>query len=288
MSRSIAEIYAALVAEKQSAEHLSGLAPEMDNAQTLLSDLTSQSRVARWRLFLFVVATGIWTLEKLWDQFREEVDAIAAGSTLGTLPWYVERIRAFQYGHDLELINGTYGYAEDDATARIVARAAGVEAGGVIILKTARLVDGQTEALSTLQREALETYVNAIKMAGSVVNLVSQDADLLRLTMTVYYDPLVMSPDGSLILEDSVYPVHDAVSEYLSALPFNAQLRRTAIVDAVQQAMGVKDVIVDNAEARYGFLPFSAWPVSYIPVAGHIKIDPAFPLDSTITYLPYV
>ena len=53
MARTIGEIYDLLVAEKNNQPTLAALQPAIDDEQTLLSDLTSASKVAIWRLWLY-------------------------------------------------------------------------------------------------------------------------------------------------------------------------------------------------------------------------------------------
>lgn len=287
MARSIAEIYDALVAEKADQVELSELVPDVDSAQQLLADLNTPSRVARWRLMFWVVAVCTWAHEVLWDRFLAEVRALAAASNIGTLPWYVAKAKAFQYGHDLVLVNNVPAYEEDDAGARIIARAAAKEQGGLVLLKVAKEQAGVLGPLSGPELSAFAAYIDEVKMAGVIVNLISEPADLLKLTATVYYDPLVMAADGALILEPNVRPVDVAVNQYLANLPFNGALVVTSLVDAMQSARGVINPVATLVQTRYGAFPFSTVDVEYIARAGYLKVDPANPLTATITYVPY-
>ena len=288
MSRSLTDIYDALAAEKAAQSELAALQPNMDTAQGLLTDLTTPSRVARWRLMLWVVAVGTWVLEQLWDRFRAEVEELAQRSAVGTRRWYVDQARAFQFGYELELVNGVFRYAEDDAAARIVARAAVVEQSGIVLLKVAREVSGALAPLSVPQLIAFAAYINQIKMAGTQVNLLSLNPDLLKVQFTVYYDPLVLTATGALITAPSVRPVEVAIREYIAALPFNGELRLTNLVDAVQRAQGVVDPRLTSAEARSGLASYQPVVDAYVAVAGHMVIDPLNDLPANITYVPYV
>ena len=288
MARTIREIYDALIAEKEAQPMLDELVPDPDSAQLFLNDLNSPSRVARWRHMLWVVAVCVWVHEKLWDLFKAEVDRIAAGSHIGTLRWYVEKAKAFQYGYDLVIVDNVPAYATDEPASRIVARAAGKDSGSIVLIKVAKLSGTDLVPLSTPELDAFNAYIDEVKMAGTVVNVVSALPDLLKVAMTVYYDPLVIAADGTLILDPAVRPVDDAIKGYLANLPFNGKVVLNALVDAVQVVPGVVNPALGTVQAKYGLFPYSTVSVQYETYAGHIIIDPANPLTATITYVPYV
>lgn len=287
MARTLTSIYDALALEKSAQAQLTDLQPDIDTAQTLLDDLNTPSRVARWRLMLWVVATGIWALEKLWDAFYLEVEALAASSHVGTLRWYVDQALKFQYGYALSLNSeGAWVYAVDDAASRIVVRAAAIENGSTVLLKVAKLSSGSLVALSGPEKNAFIAYIDDIKMAGTVVNVLTDGPDYLKVVMDVYYDPLVLNPNGSLILDGAVFPVRDAITAHVANLSFNGALVLTNLVDAAQAAEGVVNPVLISAGARYGFFALSAIDVQYVAYAGHMAIDPGFPLSGTLNYIP--
>lgn len=288
MGRTLNEIYDAIALEKSEQTALSALEPDIDTAQTLLADLTTPSRVARWRLMCWIVAFAIWAHERLWDAFRAEVEQLAAGSHIGTLRWYVEKARAYQHGHELVIVNNVPGYAEADPGSRIVARAAGKEEGGFVLLKLAKESSGDLVPLSAPELDAFRDYIDEIKMAGALVNVMSANADLLRVYAVVYYDPLVMAANGSLILEPTVFPVEDAVNTYLASLPFDGRVVLNELVDAMQAAVGVTNPWLTSAQMKVGLFPYIPIMVHVFTSAGYAKIDPAYPLSSTLTYVPHV
>lgn len=288
MARTIKVIYDALISEKEAQPELDAMVPASDSAQLFLNDLNSPSRVARWRHMLWVVAVALWVHEKLWDAFRAEIDRIVAGSHVGTIRWYVEKAKAFQYGYDLTITNNVPLYAEDVPSSRIIARAAGKENGSIVLVKVAKLSGTDLVPLSTPELEAFDAYIDEVKMAGTVVNVISALPDLLKVGMSVYYDPLVMAADGTLILDPATRPVDVAIHNYLANLPFNGFVVLTSLVDAVQQAIGVVNPVATSVQAKHGFFPYSTILVQYETYAGHLVIDPANDLTTTITYLPHV
>lgn len=288
MARTPQEIYDSLAYEKSQQPELVTLLPDLDTSQTLLADLTTSSRVAVWRLMLWVVAVCQWVHEKLWDKAKDELQAIAASSHIGTLPWYVQKAKEFQYGFPLVIQDNVPVYATDEPSARIIARAAGKEESGYVLLKLAKLSSGSVVPLSGPELAAFDDYIDHVKMAGMIVNLISDNPDLLKVNVTVYYDPLVIAPDGTLILAPGTKPVEDAIRNYVANLPFNGALVLTDLVDAMQAATGVTNPVLGDVYAKWGFLTYQLVDVQYIAHAGHAIIDPLNDLNTTITYVPHV
>lgn len=289
MARTITEIYDAMAAEKASLATLSALQPDLDTSQQLLDDLATPSRVARWRLLLWVCAFAIWVHETLFDAHRAEVDALILAKEPGTTRWYADVAKRFQYGYDLAWDGTKYVYATNDEAARIVQRSACIESPGTLktLIKVAKLDgDGLPTPLATAELEAFEAYIDQVKVAGTDTQVLSLEADRLRIRYTVYYDPLVLDATGGLLVDAAVRPVDEAITAYIQDLPFNGTLVLSKLTDAVQNAQGVDDPVLTLAEATYGTLPFAPIADRYVARAGHMAIDPAFPLETEITYLP--
>lgn len=285
MARTIQEIYDAIILEKQNTPMLNALQPSIDDSQTLLNDLTSTSKVAVWRLWAWVMAAAIYLHESLWDIFKKEIEDLAAAAIPGTARWLRDQCYIFQLGYALQWINNKYQYSVIDPAARIVQRAAVVDTGGQVTIKVAKLVGTTVTPLSTPELNAFDAYINQIKFAGTQTVVISRTADLLRIYMDIYYDPLVLDATGGLLSNPTVKPAEDAINNYISNLPFNGELVLTKLIDAVQQALGVTDPVLQTAEARYGGVPYAFFTVSYLPDAGHMKVDPSFPLFGTLNYI---
>jgi hypothetical protein len=287
MARTVLQIYDEMIAEKQTMANLSALHPSIDSSQNLLTDLTSASNVAAWRLLLFVVAFGIWTVEKLFDSHVEWINNRANEIVSGTLPWYVRETLKFQYGDSLIWDDDRYKYAVIDPTNQIVKLATANESGGVITLKTAKLDgSGQPEQLSSGELSALEEFWSKWKFGGARIQVVSRPADLLKVYFKVYYDPLVLTSTGELISTPGVFPVEAAIKEYIKSLPFDGVYSTTALTDRIQNAQGVVNPVHLNSEKKFGAGAYSPLIDYYQANAGYLKIDPAFPLSLTITYVP--
>lgn len=280
MARSIQEIYAQMVAEKTSYANLNALQPNIDDVQTLLNDLTTTSKAAKWRLFFYICAFAIWVLEMLMDEHKAELEARIAEARVGTKQWYRAEAMKYQIGDELEYINGKYQYAIIDEAKKIIKKCAVVVVNGQVIFKVAKS-DGSL--LSSPQLSAFRNYINKITFAGTVTQVESNSPDALQISYRIHYDPLVLDSTGKLLSDGVTLPVNKAVQDFISSIEFNGELVLTELTDAVQKAAGVVNPVLVSASAKYGVLPFAPIIDKYQTNSGQLLID-----NITVTYIANV
>lgn len=296
-SRTLKEIYDEIVLEKQTFSSLDVYVPDPDTFQTFLDDVTSTSKVAVWREILWVAAFAIWQHEQHFDIHTTEINAIAEAMIPGTLRWYVEEAKKFQYGYDLEWIDSKYQYADttsvEAVASQIVTQSAGVESAGDVIMKVAKGTLGSLAPLSTAQLLSFQEYIENIKFAGTVVTLINESADDLKLAYTIYYDPLVIELDSSTpqrakLISDGTYVVEETITNHIQGLPFNSKLKIVELTDAIQDAEGVLNVVANEVQARYGAIPYADITAetdqSYLAYAGYLAMATNFGLDEYYDY----
>lgn len=278
MARTIKDWYNVIIAEKESLDSLSNLGHENDNAQALLAELDSNSRVSVWRLWVWIAAFFGWLLESFFELFKQEVaDKLRAKP--GTEAWLAQESLKFQYGDLLQFNeDGSYGYDVTNEVNQIVKRVAVSSLFGKTIVKVAALVNNEPTELDGSQLTAFQGYLDAIKYAGTNVIASSAPSDKLWLQMTVYFNPL--KP-----LDDLKPDVENAVTEYLASLNFAGQFRRSALIDSVQAVGFVTDVVIDHLQARQDGGGFQSIARIYDPVSGYIIVDQGLPLANNITYI---
>lgn len=304
MARSIPEIYNALVAEKEGLPTLEGLtgttAPGLTPYQKLLDDVSSKSRVALWRLMLFIVAAGHWLLESLWDNFRVEVTAKADEAIAGNLDWYLRKVYEFQFGGDYiyELVAGKFQWSTIVPEDRPIQYAAVMELEGDLIIKVAKQIDGRPAKLETDVINAFTAYVSKFRIAGTKCQIISADADDLSYSLEIYFNPM----RGFSKVKANV---ENAITEYLSTREFNGRFVVQRFVDYLQAADGVEDVVITTLEARYASLDLTPINRQYLPNAGYMAVMGGVALGTiventdrsyttsnaagvTIKYIPYV
>ena len=211
------------------------------------------SAVSLESIWFSIVASAIYVLETLFDLFRADVDKKISGAVVASIPWYHKIALEFQYGDSLVFDEATQGfvYPVVDTTKQLVKFAACRDmGGGVYVLVSGADSSGDPVALSSDVLSAFESYLRERKPAGVILSVNSLNPDLVRSVMTVQYDPQVLTPDGELITDPSVKPVEDAVNAYLKGIVYGGVLNKTKLVDAVQGARGVIDVVLTSVSVK--------------------------------------
>ena len=248
-----------------------------------LNELNSTSKVAIWRLWIYIIAVAIWSLEKLFDLHRADIDKRLAELKPHTARWYRSKALAFQYGFDLLLDSDTFnnqGHTEEAIEAsKIVKYSAVIESKneGRLIVKIAGEQGDTLQPITEPQKQAFEAYLQEIKDAGVRLSVVNYQPDILHLQMKIVYDPLVLDSNGQSIIH-ATKPVEKAIKDYLKRLPFNGELVLAHLIDALQQAEGVKIPHLVLAQSKNitsggGYGAFETIEISKIPTAGYFTID---------------
>ena len=211
------------------------------------------SAVSIESILFYIVASAVYVLETLFDLFKKDVDDKVATAVLASIPWYHRICLEYQHGDALVFDETTqqYGYGTVDESKRLVRFAACRDAqGGVRVLVSGADASGLPEALSDDVLTPFKEYLNLRKPAGVPVSVSSYSPDEIKLDITVQYDPLVMNADGSLITDPSVFPAEDAVNGYVHGIVYGGVFNKTKLVDAMQSAQGVVDLILGEVSAK--------------------------------------
>ena len=174
------------------------------------------SKVSVIGILFYIFAVAAWTLEKLFDTYKGEVDT---------------RIE------DTDRYD-TEGMTEDAiAAARVVKHAVAVENrdASLLTIKVAGEKDGKRCRLDAETEAQLAAYIAEIKDAGVRTALVNIDPDRFNCEADVYYDPM-------LVAETVESACREAVRNYIENLPFNGEYTNMALVDALQTLDGVRIV----------------------------------------------
>lgn len=287
--RTISDIYDELVSIKEGNSELDGLTPLNETSSNFLNDNSSGSKVAVWRLWLWIVAIANWITEVVIEGHKEEIADLFQKRMYGTLQFYHAICFDFQLGYLLEWNGTQYAYSDTDSQAaqdsKIIKRASVVQAASQLQFKVAKEDGGVIDKLDPAEVSAFKSYLNDLVYPGTNYVVISENADDLRIDALIYFNPLVLAPDGSMLTDSNVYPVNDAINGYVQSLPFNGRMNLQKLVDAIQQAMGVEDVVLNALESRYGGLNYAATGHEYVPFAGHMELRIT---DSSINYEAYV
>ena len=269
MARSIQDIQQLIYAQKAQ--------------EPALENLNSTSKVAMWRLWVYIISVAIWSLEKLFDLHRTDIDKRLTELKPHTARWYRSKALAFQYGFSLSLESDKYNNQwltdEQIEASKIIKYSAVVESKneGRLIVKIAGEQGDTLQPITDVQRKSFEAYLQEIKDAGVRLSVVNYQPDVLHLQMKIVYDPLVLDSNGQSITK-ATKPVEETIKSYLKRLPFNGELVLAHLIDALQQAEGVKIPHLVLAQSKnitssgeYG--AFETIEISKIPTAGYFTID---------------
>jgi hypothetical protein len=261
-------------------------------ADSALSGLTSTSLVSVWRTVFYVCAVAIKVIEDLFDVIQADVEDRRLEIPVGVLKWYASESLVYQFGDTLIFADGRLDYAEEDPDIQVVDLAAADIENGVILIKAATLTNGTAGPLSTPALSGFTQYWVEKRFAGESITIISQNADLLKSEYRITYDAQVLSSSGESLSTPGTFPVEDAINNFLQQYQtenFNGEMQVMKLTDAIQAVSGVKNAIATNVDGKPDGGSYTDILAidnqTYKARAGYIKIDPAFPLSSSLTYV---
>ena len=301
MARSINDIQSEILTARLNVAELSAMEVLTTSEQTILQ-ANSTSKVGVWRNWVWVFAYAQFVFEQYWDAFRNEIEKRILESRIHTPKWYREKALDFLYG--IPLVDGKDYYdisvlTQDQINvAKIISNAATVrviQSGyGTLRLKVVRTVNGEYAPLTSQQLTALNVYFNEhVVDAGTLVFPTSGNADLLKLKLDIYYDPLILAADGSRLDGTDQTPVITKTSIFLKSIDFeNGKLVLTYLTDYLQKVPGIILPVVREAYSKYAAYDYNDVGVQNvgkineirIADAGYMKLD--IP-ELLINYIPY-
>ena len=217
-------------------------------ASTTFEDIFASTSVES--IIFYIVAVVSWGLEYLMGRHVAEVEAMEGRMRVGGLPWWRQLCFDFQYGYNLvyNTTTRTYEYATVDDTAKVITHAHVRESGnGLVILVNSSDSNNEPIPLDPAVVTAFNAYLKKVKIAGIRTNWNTYNPDLLTISLTVKFNPLIMNSTGQLI-STGEKTVETAIKNYLANLPYGSGLlNKTALIDAIQAATGVDDVYFTTA-----------------------------------------
>jgi hypothetical protein len=246
------------------------------------------SKVSIESIIFFCVAACAWTIEMLFDLHKKEVQDIIDELKPHSLRWYVSKAKAFLLGYLLFPDTDYYDLSgltdEQIEAARIIKYAAGVERLSVVYLKIAGDQNGEPAPIDAAALAGFTKYIQEVKDAGVVIEVVNEPAEHFRLRMDVYYNPMVLNSQGQSF-STGAYPVQDAIRAFIKNLPFNGEYKNVALTDVIQQIDGVVIPELLLAETGTNGLTWEAVNAKATPWSGYYKVYQES--DLNIQFKPY-
>jgi hypothetical protein len=235
-------------------------------------------------ILLGIVAYCVYTLEKLFDLHQSEVNRLLDERLTHNLLWYAQKIMQWRWheGTPCPLVEGSdqyddTGFTEDAIKAMQIITIATTEdnGAGAVLIKVATGEAGSRAALTADQLTQLRAYVNEIKDAGVVSQIVSGNGTPLKVQATVYYEPTKLQPMQVL--------AEKAVKNLVDTMNFNAALTRNQIEDAMQSIDGIRIVNITGLQYKTG----AAWQAFGLQKISEYGYFTAADEDLTINYVEY-
>jgi hypothetical protein len=230
-----------------------------------------------------IVALAIFLHELMFSQHTNEVEEKLFTQKSGRKSWYRTLALNFQYGFDL--VNDQDYFENGNATeeqilaSKIVKYAAVTESSDEsrVIIKIAGETAGLLSPISPEQKAAFQAYIKDTKWAGVKITVINYLPDRLFLNIQIKRDALVLNNNGMSILNAN-YPANEAIQEFMKELPFDGELRLSALVDKLQGVSGVLDATVVGAESAWinpdlgGYDSPQSIFIAKVPVSGYYEV----------------
>lgn len=280
MARSISEIKRTMTdafMQDEAIRDAYGISPD----KTRFADCFSA--VSLENLLFYIVAACHYVLESIFEKFTQDVEQKISRAVVASIPWYFDKAKAFQYGDALVLNPRTfaYEYAKVDTSKQRVKYVAVRDRGASIEMLVSAEQDGKPTPLSDEVLTAFKHYINAIKIAGVVINVRTRKADELTIAVKVVVDPLKINRQG-VDIASSEKVVEHAIENYLADIVYGGTFNKTKLVDAIQRVDGVVDVVLGVCKYKAGDEFKEIAGNNYTAVGGSFI---AVGLDKTIEYV---
>lgn len=269
---SVKAIYDNIIKVKEGRSELQELAPYNDNGADIMDDLNSGSKVAIWRLWVWIIATLTWLQKEAIKKHKNEVEDLIIQNTYGTLPFYHQKSLAFQYG-DFLIWNGkNYSYSDVNVDAQIITRCSVGMSRGALIFKVVKGLNDNLQPLNQFESMAFKDYINDIIAPGTNYKIITSVADLLLLNLRVYINPQKITFEGEDIVSGES-PVINTINSFCSDLPFDGRMNLLKLIDSIQLIDGVEDIELIESAYKYGVLDWIDFKRQIIPFSGHMILD---------------
>ena len=192
------------------------------------------------------VAAAIFSFESLLDLFMVDISKVIENRVNGTPIYYINAVKRYQKGDELQVREDglAFGYAESDTTKQIVTQASYIESTSDInidnklVLKVATGESGKLSAINSEELVLIQSYINKIKFAGTRIEVISREGDVLIPRLSVYYD--------GAVLESEIYSlIEEQLNLYMQSITFDSTIYLSDIITTIGKAAHVKDVYIN-------------------------------------------
>ena len=247
-----------------------------------LTGLTSVSMSAIYTCWFFIIAVAIAFEEQQQDAFTSNLETIANNAVWRTPAWIQAQSFLYQYGSVLTVNPTTLEmyYTTVIPSQQIInACAVVITPNGVTNVKVA--TGSPLGALSSPQLVSYKAFLTTILGSGTQLNVLSQSADVLNITGTIF----VNGQDPNVLTN-----VINALLNYMNLIPFNGTVRLSDVETVILGVPTVTDWQPSSISAVAGSNPTFylinnnlIQSRNYPTVAGYIATDGNLSTSLTVT-----
>lgn len=236
MSRTINDIYKEAVEER--------------NKRLELKEFKSDSKLSVLNGITWAFAAVIHSFETLLDVFAIDISNAMNNRINGTPAYYANALLQYQKGDTLVVREDglAFGYAAVDKTKQIITQVSYVEStqdealDSTLILKVATGEQGKLAMIPKEELLMINAYINQIKFAGTRINVISREGDVLIPKVTAYYD-------GAVTEAEVFDNIEEKLNEYIMNAAFDSSVYTSKIMEVIKSAEHVTDVYIDPDES---------------------------------------
>lgn len=274
------EILGAKFMALPGAQKLYGFAPE-----TKFSEYFPAACIES--VFLYVFSFGLWLVNSLFNAHRADVSSLLANQKPHTPQWYANMGKAYQHGHELPKDDTgqvvSHVYDTIDPAAQIVKYCVAKEVGRVMVIKVAKYTssdDPSPQKLSENELTGVKRYFSQVKDGGVVVATISNDPDIMAVEAVVYYNPMLLFPDvdengeiTALRNSEGTDIFRERIQQTIENLPFNGDLRKSAIESSIEDIPGADVVDVTGVFVKGSAGDYQEVVGYTTPDSGYFKLE---------------
>lgn len=214
-----------------------------------------------------IVAEAMYGREYNLESWRSDVESAAAANRYGTKEWWHAKVKAWQDGDMVQVLDGVVAYPIVDETKQKITFVALVEEGRTLYAKVAQGSVGALSSLTQEEVERLQDYINDIKPIGIRAVAQSFDGDQINIpSLIIYYD-------GERNKTEVETEIRAAINSYLANIVFGGKIYKSKIIEAIAAVSGVKDVLLTQFTAKIaGSMYEQIVTRTYQPKAGWAQI----------------
>ncbi|MFN4249048.1 MAG: hypothetical protein ACK4EY_15070 [Flavipsychrobacter sp.] len=243
---------------------------------TVLGMITSG--VAEWLGLRDLTISVAMRLEEIFELLKSDVDTKLASKQAGSIYWYPDAIKEFQYGDSLIIEDGVAKYAVIDESKRII-KVVSIRkrAGGMDIKMAKDDGSGNLIALDNAELLAVDDYIDNRFSPGDGYLAISRDADVIKYTIIGKYDPLYSKADVQT-------GITDALEAFKFNFGFDPTFYKAQVYEDIMAVPGMKSLLLqidmtlnNGTETVTDLVEYKVLPAGYFnwDVASTISLTPA-------------